>query len=165
MTDKIKHEFKIEIEKSESGSLIRVTDVNPKSFDDAYVLANNLSRRAAELDIKLLDTERIRKAKDSVAFLWVTKGEGKNLSSLVHQRSHRIALSLLDAHPDGKTHSAVVRETGISKATVHTQLTGKIRTVAAYFTKRGNRYVLTDEGLEWVLREVIPFVCDASGKS
>ena len=77
MTDKIKHEFKIEIEKSESGSLIRVTDVNPKSFDDAYVLANNLSRRAAELDIKLLDTERIRKAKDSVAFLWVTKGEGK----------------------------------------------------------------------------------------
>ena len=162
MSDKNLRNFKVEIEKTENGTLIRVTDVNQTNFENAYRLATNLLNRASKLDSELLQIEVVEKARSRTAMYWIPKGDTKRISDFVTQRSHRIALSLLEVYPKGKLQSEIVKETGIYQATAPTQLSGKIHSVASFFDKRGKRYFLTETGLEWVLREVIPFVSSSS---
>ena len=162
MTDKTQRDFKIELEKSETGSLIRITDVSQANFDDAYRLATDLLDRAANLDSELHQLRLVEQARNKVAMYWIQDGDTKRISDFISQRSHRIALSLLDGYPEGKVQSQIVKETNISQPTIHIQLSGKVKSVADYFEKRGNRYFLTKAGLDWVLRDVIPFVSNSS---
>ena len=162
MTDKTQRDFKIELEKSETGTLIRITDVSQTNFDNAYRLATDLLDRAANLDSELHQLRLVEQAKNKVAMYWIQDGDTKRISDFISQRSHRIALSLLDGYPEGKVQSQIVKETNISQPTIHIQLSGKVKSVADYFEKRGNRYFLTKAGLDWVLRDVIPFVSNSS---
>ena len=162
MTDKTQRDFKIELEKSETGTLIRITDVSQTNFDNAYRLATDLLDRAANLDSELHQLRLVEQAKNKVAMYWIQDGDTKRISDFISQRSHRIALSLLDGYPEGKVQSQIVKETNISQPTIHIQLSGKVKSVANYFEKRGKRYFLTEAGLDWVLRDVIPFVSNSS---
>ena len=162
MTDKTQRDFKIELEKSETGTLIRITDVSQTNFDNAYRLATDLLDRATNLDSELHQLRLVEQAKNKVAMYWIQDGDTKRISDFISQRSHRIALSLLDVYPEGKIQSQIVKETNISQPTIHIQLSGKVKSVADYFEKRGNCYFLTKTGLDWILRDVIPFVSNSS---
>ena len=165
MTKEKDTDFGIELEKARDGScVIRIMNVTEANFERAYRLADNLLKQAGNIDSELVKLQRVEQARSKVAMYWITREKTRRISDFVSQRSHRIALSLLDAYPDGKTQSQIVEETGVSQPTIHTQLSGKVRSVADYFEQQGRKYFLTEEGVDWLLKEVVPFVSDSSAE-
>ena len=148
--------FLVDIEKRTDTTIIRVKNIDQENFDEAYTYVHSLFIRAINLEKRI-------KAEHSTSTLWHTTESGYMLSDVVAQSSHRVALVLFRVYPNSKTSTDVVKETNLPRATVHDQLTGRRESVSQFFEKIGNEYRLTNEGFDWVMNEVIPFVSNQSG--
>lgn len=158
MTQKKKQDIRFEIEKTETGTLVRVTEVSFEEFDEAYVMLLQLSKRITEIDAEFILTQKIQQAKEQLASIWIKSEEEWRVSDLVSQKSHRIAISLLFSYPQEKPEAQIVRETNIPRGSVNAQLSGRVKSVESFFIQSNSGYTLSKEGIAWVLEEVLPFI-------
>ncbi len=153
-------ELTVEIEKSRSGTKIRVVGISASTdeaqFDQAYKLADELYRRIETLDLEIESENKIQQAKNQVSHLWVQEENKWKLSASVTEASHRIALSLLRSYPKCITQADVIRETNIAQKTVSNHLGGRKKEVRIYFSKCDGGYQLSQDGLNWTITKVIP---------
>ena len=167
MSEKDKNErekFTVEIEKSEAATKIRVVEVsvgaNKNEFDQAYRLVSELHRRTADLDTEIQLVQRTERARSMVEALWKPEVDTATLSTIVSDKSHRIALVLLRSYPKFMRISDVAREAGIPRETARNQLKGDVEAVAEFFEAQDNGFQLSRAGLDWVIDNVIPLVLD-----
>jgi hypothetical protein len=153
-------ELTVEIEKSRSGTKIRVVGISASAdkaqFDQAYKLADGLYRRVETLDLEIGSEKKIQQAKNQVSQLWVQEENKWKLSASVTDASRRIALSLLRRYPKCITQADVIGETNIAQKTVSNHLGGRVRTTREYFSKCDGGHRLSEDGLSWAITKVIP---------
>lgn len=146
----------VEIEKKSDSATIRIRGVDEDGFEEAFLLVDRLSRRAQKLGAK-------GSAVDTLSTLWIHGPKGRTISDLVSQTTHRIGLCLLDAYPDSKSVSTISKETGLASRMVSRYLSGVRASVAGFFEHTDTGYRLTDNGFDWVITEVIPFLREHGG--
>ncbi|MHA1862789.1 MAG: hypothetical protein ACTSWA_03390 [Candidatus Thorarchaeota archaeon] len=156
MGKQVPRKFLIDIEKKTESTTIRIKNVEEERFDDAYLLADEIFKRARILELKI-------KAESSVISLWLGEEPNQTISDLVTQSSHRIALSLFRVYPKSKSLTQVINETHLPKTTARGHLIGNIKSTTPFFTSDRGAYRLTKEGFDWVLSEVIPFLANQTG--
>ena len=153
-------EFTVEIEKSESGTKIRVVGISVGTdkvqFDQAYKLADELYGRIEMLDLEIGLEKKIQQAKNQVSHLWVQEENKWKLSASVTEASCRIALSLLRRYPKCITQADVIEETNIAQKTVSNHLGERVKTTRKYFSKCAGGHRLSEDGLNWTITKVIP---------
>lgn len=153
-------ELTVEIEKSKSGTKIRVVGISASTdeaqFDQAYKLADELYRRIETLDLEIESENKIQQAKNQVSHLWVQEENKWTLSASVTAASHRIALSLLRRYPKCIRQADVIGETNIAQKTVSNHLGGRVETTRKYFSKCDGGHPLSEDGLNWAITKVIP---------
>ncbi len=159
-----REEFTVEIEKSEAGTRIRIVEVsvgaNRNVFDQAYRLVSDLHRRTTDLDTEIQLVQRTERARSMVEGLWKPEGDTATLSTIVSDKSHRIALVLLRSYPEFMRISDVAGEAGVPRETVRNQLKGDVEAVAEFFVAQDKGFQLSHAGLDWVIDNVIPLVLD-----
>lgn len=157
-------EFTVEIEKSESGTKIRIVGISVSTdkaqFDQAYKLADELYRRIETFDLEIESKKKIQQIKNQVFHLWFQEGNNWKLSASVMEASHRIALSLLRNYPKCITQADVIGETNIAQKTVSNHLGGRVNTTREYFSKCDGGHRLSEDGLNWTIAKVIPNAID-----
>lgn len=156
MSNGEKRKLRVDIERRWNSTTIIIRNVDEASFDDAYCFIEKLYDRAQKLDDKNL-------ALKSTNPFWIQTEDRRIISDLVSQSSHRVAISLLDAYPSSKTTSEIVLETGLTKTSVRHIAYGRKASVVDYFTAEKGLYKLTDDGLRWVIKDVVPFLTEQSG--
>lgn len=113
------------------------------SLMDAFEKLDHLYRAATAVQTK-------KKA----AQLWEVIDGSRRVSEQIADSGHRVALSLLDDWPDSKANADLVRETGLSRAGVYDQLTGRRGDKGLWFEEDGELYRLSEHGVS----ETIAFV-------
>ena len=87
--------------------------------------------------------------------MWTKTSTGWHLEN-VGRASDRVALSLLESYPSAKRVTEIAKECRVAPPTVTNIVTGT-RGEAKYFEKvRSGQYRLSIEGINWVIRIVVP---------
>jgi hypothetical protein len=98
---------------------------------------------------------RIREAKARTTRFWrIVKGAWRVID--VNRAVFKIGVCLLKAHPMPKTASEISNQTGVSINTIHTYTTSQTHAHADYFGRSPDGIEFTDEGIYWMLDEVVP---------
>ncbi len=71
---------------------------------------------------------------------------------------YRIALSLIRAYPETRKQKEIAKEANLDSGSVSRILTGKRGNFAKYFLKITGEWTLSDDGIYWILDEMIPSV-------
>ena len=163
MSQESQNDFKVEIESSDDGNIIRITNISIDderlTFDKAYQLASELHLRAKLLDVQIAPALRILEVKTKAAVLWMIKGDTEIISDVVSDSAHKIALALLKEHPRCLRQIEVRKLTGVGNATVSDNLRLNIQSTELFFISCNNGFQLSDEGIDWVIDEIIPRYC------
>lgn len=86
--------------------------------------------------------------------LWVSEGGIQRISDDITDNGERVALSLLASWPASKSNSDIVTDTGLSRAGVYDQLTGRRGDKGEWFQQEGELYALTSYG-ETQVRDLV----------
>ncbi|MHA2322404.1 MAG: hypothetical protein ACXACG_12200 [Candidatus Thorarchaeota archaeon] len=74
------------------------------------------------------------------------------------KEAHRIALALIRAYPETRQQKEIVEETNLHSGSVSRILTGGRGGFAKYFLEINNEWTLSNDGIYWILDDVIPSV-------
>lgn len=155
MTDN-EQDLKFDLEYSEKGVRILVRSVVEPELFDAYRLAKRLHRRIGEFDIQLELEERVEEAKSSISHIWDTKDERVYLSGEITDNKYRIALVVFRKYPECTSTKEIEDLSGVAQSTINDHLRGVTKSVAHYYTACKGGYILTVDGLHWLIEKVIP---------
>ncbi len=98
---------------------------------------------------------RIREAKARTIRFW-RKAEGAWHVVDINRAAFKIGVCLLKAYPVPKSASEVSNQTGVPIGTIHVYTTDRNRVYAGYFGRNPDGILFTDEGIYWMLDEVVP---------
>lgn len=83
--------------------------------------------------------------------LWVEEGGNRGISNQITDSGERVALSLLARWPEPVRNSDIVSDTGLSRAGVYDNLTGRRGDKGDWFTEINELYILTRKGEDSVI--------------
>jgi hypothetical protein len=159
-----KDELAVSLEKEIKGMKIRVRMRDEADIDRAYALMKRLSDRIesitdaeeegaqlAEMDAQIKDA--IRKTTR-----FRSEVDGQPRIAGITNDAYAIGVSLLGSHPENKRPIQITSELQIHSGRVSRVLTGSRGDYARYFRKGKDGYKLNQEGMRWMLEEVVPFL-------
>jgi hypothetical protein len=159
-----KEELAVSIEKEIKGMKIRIRMKDEADIDRAYALMKRVSDRIE--DIVDADEEGTRLAemdaqiKDAIrkTARFRTDIDGQPRIAGVTNDAYAIGVSLLGSHPESKRPIQITSELQIHSGRVSRVLTGSRGDYARYFRKGKDGYKLNQDGMRWMLEEVVPFL-------
>jgi hypothetical protein len=102
--------------------------------------------------------QRIAHAKSRVVReFWKLENSSWRIVGLTNE-AHRIALALIRAYPETRRQKEIADEANLGSGSVSRILTGGRGDFDKYFLKSGTEWTLSNEGIYWILDEVIPSV-------
>lgn len=123
---------------------------------DAEVMFDSLDELGTALDSlrEMIRSVKIEDAKRSAHVFWEQTDGVKQVIASIEDSGERIAISLLDRWPDSVRNADIVLDTGLSRAGVYDNLTGRRGDKGNWFRSDNEMYILSETGEE----EVIKFV-------
>jgi hypothetical protein len=88
----------------------------------------------------------MEKVKLEAKYLWIDYEGRQRISDDVEDNGAKVALSLLESWPASKSNSDIVKDTGLSRAGVYDQLTGRRGDKGTWFKQDGDLYAFTNFG-------------------
>jgi hypothetical protein len=151
MTENSRKSFEIIIERTKDGIGIKAIgvqiDEEKSQFKEAYKLVQELWYLAEMLDVDIeqefwyfIENRRTR-------HLWDLTNQ---LSEVIHDNAHRIALCLLRKYPDCLTQQVIGELSDIPRTTVGDNLRNN------HFRKCKTGFQLSESGIVWLRTEIIP---------
>ena len=151
MTENSRKGFEIEIERTKDGIGIKARriqiDEEKSQFKEAYKLVQELWHLAETLDFDIEQELWYFIENGRTRHLWDLSNQ---LSEVINDITHRIALCLLRKFPDCLTQQHIADLSDIPRTTVRDNLSSD------HFRKCNTGFQLSESGIEWLRTSIIP---------
>lgn len=136
--------MQIRLSKEVEGTYIEVLIENESSIFEGYELLNRL--------VKILEVAQL---KSKLTQFWTFDDGDRRISSEISEGPLKVALSILDSWPEGKLVKDIETDTGLSQGHVSNILAGRKGDAGKWFSKDGDKWLLTSLGIDSVVKELL----------